>query len=300
MKRGSRIEELARLVHPRDGHRKIFAMIDAYLDESGIHDNAAVCVIAGFFGGISGWKTLESRWEPILKNHHVALDEFHAKDFVKRQRYAPLLNELTTLISGLSKIHPVCFSIDVNDFNSLSYGQRKFMTGAIVKHRKMITSGCPSKPYFVPFQLCIKNVCDSAPIGGKAHFFFGLDKPFAGYATELFAQTKSDEYAFPESDWKTKDRLGDPSFPLAKETPQLQAADLFVHLAYQFYLKHREDDSLLMDRYSPLLTRCICNLMVKQDIGHQNRQQLIATLLNGRKTLGKDWLSEFNEGLPKE
>lgn len=49
-----KINDLSDLVHPRDGHRKIFAMIDAYLDESGIHDKAAICVIAGYFGGRSG------------------------------------------------------------------------------------------------------------------------------------------------------------------------------------------------------------------------------------------------------
>ncbi|MGB7603036.1 MAG: hypothetical protein WBM24_22225 [Candidatus Sulfotelmatobacter sp.] len=202
------MDELARLVHPRNGHRKVFAMLDAYLDESGIHTGAATCVIAGFFGGSSGWKALEKMWEPILNKHHVKLEDFHAKDFVKMEKHAFLILELAVLISGLKKIHPVCFSIDVEAFNSFSLAQRKFMTGAIVKKRKMVTSGCPSKPYFVPFQNCIKNVCDHAPVGSKAHFFFGLDRPFADYATELFRQTKSDEFACPESQWKTKDRLG--------------------------------------------------------------------------------------------
>lgn len=292
------MDELARLVHPRNGHRKVFAMIDAYLDESGIHDGAAICVIAGFFGGSSGWKTLEKGWEPILKRHHVSLEDFHAKDFVKVEKYAPLLLELAVLISGITKIHPVCFSIDVEEFNSFSYAQRKFMTGSVVKHKKMVTTGCPSKPYFVPFQNCIKNVCDHAPIGGKAHFFFGLDKPFAGYAVELFAQTKSDEYACPASHWTTKDRLGDPAFPLAKETPQLQAADLFVHSAYQFLLKYKENNKCQMSS-TPLLKRCLNNRLIRDDIGHQDRLRLIDTLVKTRKLAGDDWLPEFEEGLPK-
>jgi hypothetical protein len=273
-------------------------MLDAYLDESGIHDGAPVCVIAGFFGGIRHWKKLEEKWEPILIRYGVRLDEFHAKDLIKIPKYEPLLVELVTLISSLKKIHPVCFSINVEDFNSLSYSQRRFITGTVVKNRKMVTSGCPSKPYFVSFQACIRTVCDHAPVGGKAHFFFGLDRPFAGYATELFAQTKSDEYACPASAWKSKDRLGDPAFRLAKETPQLQAADLFVHLAYRFYLKHREDNSLKMDSY-PLLKHCLYNFVVREDIGHQDKEHLIETLINGRKLAGKDWLDEFDEGLPK-
>jgi hypothetical protein len=31
-------------------------MIDAYLDESGIHDGAEVCLIAGYFGGRVQWR----------------------------------------------------------------------------------------------------------------------------------------------------------------------------------------------------------------------------------------------------
>src|ERR1700721_2948126 len=104
-------------------------MIDAYLDESGIHEGAAICVITGFFGGSSGWKALEECWEPILRNHHVTLEEFHAKDFLKQTKNAALLGELVVLISSIKKIHPVCFSIDVGEFNSFSYPQRKFMTG---------------------------------------------------------------------------------------------------------------------------------------------------------------------------
>ena len=33
-------------------------MIDAYLDESGIHDGADICVVAGYFGGPSQFKKL--------------------------------------------------------------------------------------------------------------------------------------------------------------------------------------------------------------------------------------------------
>ena len=54
-------------------------MIQAYLDESGIHDNADVCLIAGYFGGPGQFKKLGSEWIDILRYHNVI--EFHAKEF---------------------------------------------------------------------------------------------------------------------------------------------------------------------------------------------------------------------------
>jgi hypothetical protein len=55
----------------RGSHPKIFAMIDAYLDESGIHDGAAVCVIAGFYGGRGHWRRFESLWRYTLSQFEV-------------------------------------------------------------------------------------------------------------------------------------------------------------------------------------------------------------------------------------
>ncbi len=284
-------------MHPRDGHPKLFAMIDAYLDESGIHDGAAICVIGGFFGGSKQWGQLEKEWPKVLARYGVQLHEFHAKDMLKAQRHQPMLKDLTSLIARFNKIRPVSFGVVVEDFNSLSLIQRKFLTGAIVRDRKLISTGSPNKPYFVPFQNCIKCVCEYAPIGGKAHFFFGLDKPFAGYATEMFKQTK--EVPVPGSDWKTKNRLGDPAFPLAAETPQLQAADLFVHLSYLFFLERRAASAAKRKpKVSSLYRECLRNTAAMEDHGYQDRRCLEETLRRCRAKAGeKDWLLELGEGI---
>lgn len=75
------------LVHPRGGHPKILAMIEAYLDESGIHDGATVCVISGYFGGRGQWKRFEEAWRNALKQSQVPLGEFHAKEVIKRKGF---------------------------------------------------------------------------------------------------------------------------------------------------------------------------------------------------------------------
>ncbi|MGD0793495.1 MAG: hypothetical protein ABR920_17135 [Terriglobales bacterium] len=41
-------------------------MIDAYLDESGVHDGAAMCVIAGYFGGNGQFRRFERDWKKVL------------------------------------------------------------------------------------------------------------------------------------------------------------------------------------------------------------------------------------------
>lgn len=64
-------------------------------------------------------------------------------------------------------------------------------------------------------------------VGGKAHFFFGLDRPFAEYASAFMEDVLANPYA------RCHGQIGrSPAFPLAKETPQLQAADLLAYVTY--------------------------------------------------------------------
>jgi hypothetical protein len=264
-----KIDELAKLVHPRAPHPKVFVMIDAYLDESGIHDGAAVCVIAGYFGGQGQWRKFEKLWRGILKEAKFPLEKFHAKDLVKNMaKHGGLLFQLADAIAKY-KIYPVSSSVVVSDFNSYSLGQRKFLTGARPKNGKLVTSGCPSKPYFMPFQDCVRNIAEHTPVGGRAHFFFGLDRPFAGYAQELFKDIKNNPLA------PLRERLGDPGFPQASETPQLQAADLVVHLTY------RDLPDRLANFKCPipkLLKTCLRNARILDDFVCYNKHSIDQTL----------------------
>jgi len=248
-------------------------MFEAYLDESGIHDSAAICVIAGYFGDRAQLRMLEHHWKAVLKRFKFPMCDFHAKDLVKTAKHQPMLKALAVTIGKQRKVHPVIYGIVVDDFNSFSLKQRRWFTGATLNetHGKLVTSGCPSKPYFVPFQNCLHRVTDYAPVGQKAHFFFGLDRPFAEYATSLFAQIK--KVSYPLSQWNTKDRLGDPSFPLASDTAQLQAADLLVHLSYQHMLERYEAGNWDVVP-SGLLSNCLRNTRSRLDHAFQVKHQL--------------------------
>ncbi len=208
-------------------------MIDAYLDESGIHKGAKVCLIAGYYGGSGEMKRLEAAWNKTLADFKFPKKDFHAKDLLKLRDAQPMLEALAKVAGGQRKIYPIAFGIVVDDFMSFSHDERRFLTGAtLMTSGKLATSGCPSKPYFVPFLRIVRMVCDHAPIGGKAHFYFGLGRPFAEYALAMFNQIKSQDKTLAHSTWASRDRLGDPAFPSAEETAALQAADLLVHSVY--------------------------------------------------------------------
>jgi hypothetical protein len=214
-------------------------MIDAYLDESGIQAGAPVCVIAGYYGGQGQWRKFEADWKKLLQRFDLPMEKFHAKDLLKRagffhdrERWTADKHERFLVAAGETitrwKVYPVSSSVIVRDFNSFSEIHRRFLTGATLKDGRLVSTGSPNKPYFVPFIHCVRRIASYAPVGGKAHFFFGLDRTFKEYAVALYAEIKSN----PINPYI--ERLGDTGFPLASETAQLQASDLLVHLTYRF------------------------------------------------------------------
>lgn len=291
-----KIDELAELVHPRDGHRKVFTMIEAYLDESGIHDGAPVCIIAGYYGGKSQLKKLEVGWRRVLDDYGFSLEKFHAKDLIKVPKYRPMLESLARVIRGVRKAYPIVCGVVVDDFNSYSMDQRRFLTGATLdpRSKKFLSTGCPGKPYFVPFQQVVRLVCDMAPVGSRAHFIFGVDRPFAEYALALFKQVEEQaktQTERPWSKWNSMDRLGTALFPRASETAQLQAADLLAHLTYLQMREWLARATVL--KPSALLADCLANASIRPV--YQDRECLDKMLSQSRKIVwGWDTLSAKN------
>lgn len=289
----SRIDELVRLAHPKDGHPKVLAMIDAYLDESGIHKGAKVCMVAGYFGGPGQMKRFDKAWRQTLGQFNFPMENFHAKDLLKRRDAWPMLLALSKVAGNQAKVYPVAFGIVVDDFNSFSLDERRFMTGARLMNgsAKLVTTGCPSKPYFVPFQWALKIVTDHAPVGGLAHFYFGLGEELAEYALAMFRQIKDEapiKQAF--SSWKSRDRLGDPSFPLAKNTAPLQAADLLVHTVYQYMVKGIESGVTgdFAEDPSEIALNCVANVQDPHHLVYQNKKAL-QKVIDDAKALVPRW-----------
>jgi hypothetical protein len=211
-------------------------MIDAYLDEAGIHDGAAICFVAGFFGGRGQWKRVAKAWERILKRYGIPLDEFHALDAAKRRKIFRTMDEATgdRFMLELSrsivefKVYPVSYGVVVSDFYQFTEKERRFLTGMeITPEGRLKGTGNPNKPYFMPFLHVVRAVAAYAPTGGLAHFFVGIDKQFYGYAKDILDIIRGSK-----STGNNRERLGEIEAPTAKNTPQLQAADFFCYLTY--------------------------------------------------------------------
>src|ERR1700678_3544059 len=136
------VGELSRHVHPRRGGKE-FCMVEAYMDESGIHDGAHVCVIAGYWGSVKKWVRFEKRWPEILKDaDEPTLREFHSTEFwnskgerhgifakwsdTKAERF---INDLIACIVE-TKIFPASAMLVIDEWKKLNIDERSFLTGA--------------------------------------------------------------------------------------------------------------------------------------------------------------------------
>ena len=120
-----------------------------YIDESGIHEGAEVCLLAGYFGGRGQWRKFEKSWQRVLRD--FGLDAFHAKEIVKRRDSYELQWSLASVIAQ-NKIYPVGYGVVVRDFFKFSLIERRFLTGAtLTAAGKIKESGNPNRPISLPF-----------------------------------------------------------------------------------------------------------------------------------------------------
>jgi hypothetical protein len=69
--------------HPLASPNKFFAMLQAYIDDSGSHDKAHNCLLGGYWGGVNEWRKFERKWKAVL-------DHFGILAPAKRFSYWPL------------------------------------------------------------------------------------------------------------------------------------------------------------------------------------------------------------------
>ncbi len=259
-------------------------MIEAYFDESGIHQGARVCVIAGYFGYSAQWRAFNKKWLRVLSDFNFPLADVHATDLIEKRDHQPMLTALAGAIAK-SEIYPISSGILVDDFFSFTEDQRRFFTGAtIMPNWKLKNSGSPNKPYFIPFQRILENVTSYTEPGRTANFAFGLDSPMEKYAKPFFTQIKENPWR--GMGWKTRDRLGATSFPLAKEMPPLQAADLLSFLTYR-HMQERLDADDWMVEPQGLLATCLGKTRALSDHGYEAKDSLQSTLEKSYAILGK-------------
>jgi hypothetical protein len=296
----SQIDILASLVHPRGNHAKRngFVMLEAYMDESGIHDGATLCVVGGFYGSQKEWGRAEQAWNKVVGHYGLEPAGFHSKEFWNRKSGASaykglsdaqaekLLERLVNVIQR-HRIFPFGHGVVVEHWNQVPVGWRQFLTGAAWSNGKLVGTGSPNRSYYLPFQYCVEDCIRLAAAKDRVHFYAGLDNTFWGYLRDLYLNELM-------RDETTKASLGGLSFPLSKDTPGIQMADLLVYQIYRLNKlrlqgRKSEIDSLLLDRLTknarqPMMVLGMEELKIMAGEAIKRRPE-IAT------ALGDNWLN---------
>jgi hypothetical protein len=250
-------------------------MVEAYMDESGIHDGAHVCCIAGYWGSEKKWKRFEKRWPEILQAaNEPTLKEFHSTDFwrsdgsrkgifaawndTKADRF---IDDLVDCIVE-TKIFPTHSTLVVEEWNKLNRDERIFLTGGHYHRteKRWLTFGAPNRTYFLPFPFAIVTPALACSPGLHVHYVFDLHKQFKTYAGDLYDLLKQ------RTDFAWAHRLGSLAMESSESAPGLQAADL---LAYQHYrhakVRIEKNRPLRPSELPPLIRRLLTNMQDDHD-----------------------------------
>lgn len=216
-------------------------MLQAYVDEAGIHGGAKVCCVGGYFGGINQWKKFDRQWRKILDREGI--QEFHSKKFWARdkdgnrvgvyknwnkQRAKQFQDDLVAVIQN-NRIFPFSAAVVLDDWNSLREDERRWLTGAFLSDGQFTTSGAPNRPYYLALGFCIQKVAQYCKQGLRVDYSFDLNHSYRGYSMDFYALMKR---------WNMRrDRMGEIAFPTSEEAPPLQAADLLVFHGCRYSVK---------------------------------------------------------------
>ena len=229
----------------------------AFIDESGIHEGARCCILAGYVGSLRQWRWFENRWERALRRIPGKPKVFHAKDFfggsspyreLTRAQREQLIDELVNAIESLN-LNPFGALVDTAAFNALTYGERCLITGGGFDGQKFRTSGAPLRPYFVGFQHCVIEAARKAKPGMKVAYVFEEQRAFANLALQLFQILK---FVLEPSD---RESINGCAFFRKEDAPPLQAADLLANCWYRYVSQN--------DTLDPLRRRAMRRLTLK-------------------------------------
>lgn len=208
--------------------------LKAYADESGIHDGAERCVIAGYFASPHKWRRFSGDWESYLND---AWPVFHAKEFfgcdgrpLDFQGAERFLDNLLGVIER-HDIYPFAGEVVLRDWRGLSYGERRYLTGAYKRPSGKLHGGAPHRPYQLCFAHAVVEVAAAVKPGKKVEFVFDRQDQFAPLALELY---QGSEDSLPKEHTR---KLGGCTFEKKDDMPPLQVADLLAHCVYS-----RHDD----------------------------------------------------------
>jgi Protein of unknown function (DUF3800) len=262
-------------------------MVEAYMDESGIHEDAHVCVVAGYWGSVKKWRKFEKRWSQLLKDEHLI--EFHSAEFwradgTRKGKFAEwsdtkanrFIYDLAMCIVDAA-VYPTSAILVTDAWNKLNREERMFLTGA--RFNKAISDwisiGAPNRQYFLPFRFGIEYPAIQCKPGLHVHYIFDLNKQFKHYALELFHLIKNDPRV------PSRHQMGALDFQTSDVALGLQAADLLAYQAYKFgKIRAESDRPMKKSEMPPLLGKLITNMRTTHDFPFLNEEGLNVVLHN--------------------
>ncbi len=200
--------------------------LNVYADESGIHEEATHCVVAGFIASQLQWRLFEEEWVGLLSE--AGLSRFHATKLFGRRASRRRTDEFAETISRHG-LFPIGAGTEIAAFNRLSVGERRFVTGAHMRGSKPVTSGAQSQPYYLAFQYLLIEATNRASVDGTVDFIFDRQTVLQAKARQTY-----EDYSSNLSDETRRKKLGSISFENSAEFPALQAADMLAHLWYSY------------------------------------------------------------------
>lgn len=226
-----------------EGNHLIVAIdLTVFADESGIQKDARYCVMAGYIGSPRSWKLLNNAWARVLAEYGVP--EFHAKDFfpknrrLSRDHYAgwsgakstAFIRALATAIDE-SPVHAVCGALNVEAFNALTYGERRFLTGGnVLESGRWVYQGAPNQPYRFAFVQLLRDAVGRAKDGTLVHWVFDRQNEYEGGVLQEYQEIVASQAGADKIIDTTK--LGSIRFASRLHEPSLQPADLLAHCWY--------------------------------------------------------------------
>jgi len=238
-------------------------------DESGIHTGAPYCLVCGYSGSAKEWLAFEPRWQAAL--HDAGVEWFHSKQFFGRDKrgrrlgpYAKWLAsdaerflEKLALTINERRLTPIGVAIDVEAFNALTLGERRFLTGGLwaappdlSRGRWTHNTGAPTKPYYLALQSFFVQAARHTPKDAQINILLDRQNVLQAQAINMFNLTVERGLAV---DGQKKD-LRWIAFGSSREEPALQAADLRTHTWYA-NLVHGESLDSERDYAMHLLTK---------------------------------------------
>lgn len=209
-------------------------MLQAFLDESG--KDEPFCAVAGYFGGENQWKKLARAWSRVVEKAGVS--EFHAKYFWPRakefkgwpdDKHSWFINALLEIIEQ-TRIYPVAGAISFEEWDRLSVDERRFLTGATYRGKKLVSSGKPTQRMFLPVHHCFIRPTMHCKAGIVMTYAFDIDEGNKSWTTQLYNYIRNKDVSE-----ETRKKMGSAvSFVDSASSPEVQAADLLSWEVHRF------------------------------------------------------------------